>query len=180
MGIAPYGRATRVRSYNVSLRRFALPPSQRKARGVPRLLARRGDAPQGYLFCFASLRGHRPLRNDRRKNVRRSGALPRPTMTIPPSWPKAMTPQLRFAAQPSVHPKGTCFAASTGPPHRGRRGVFRACGRGGAMRTSPPTKSQGVRRITMGGQSRPSETLDNVGRMGIIKTRGRCDKRSTL
>ena len=153
----------------------------------------------------------------------RGGALPRPTMTIPPSWPKAMTPQLRFAAQPSVHPKGTCFAASTGPPYRGRRGVFRACGRGGAMRASPPTdeqrgcgrttslsgasrclphrgrrgafracgrggamwaspptKPQGVRRITMGGQSRPSETLDNVGRMGIIKTRGRCDKRSTL
>ena len=86
---------------------------------------------------------------------------------------------LRYA-QPSVHPKGTCFAASTGPPHRGRRGVFRACGRGGAMWASPPTKSQGVRRITMGGQGRPSETLDNVGRMGIIKTRGRCDKRSTL
>ena len=40
--------------------------------------------------------------------------------TIPPSWPTAMTPQLRFAAQPSVHPKGTCFAVSTGPPlHKG-------------------------------------------------------------
>ena len=43
VGIAPYGRATRVRSYNVSLRRFALPPSQRETRGVPRLRARRGD-----------------------------------------------------------------------------------------------------------------------------------------
>ena len=57
---------------------------------------------------------------------------------------------------------------------------FRACGRGGAMWASPPTKSQGVRRITMGGQSRPPETLDNGLGMGIIKIRGRCDKRSAL
>ena len=35
----------------------------------------------------------------------------------------ALPPQLRFAAQPSVHPKGTCFAASTGPPRRGRQGT---------------------------------------------------------
>ena len=64
----------------------------------------------------------------------------------------AVTPQLRFAAQPSVHPKGTCFAASTGPPHRGRRGAFRACGRGGAMRASPPTDgNKGCVRETAGG-----------------------------
>ena len=35
----------------------------------------------------------------------------RPKVTIPPSRPLAVTPQLRFAAQPGVHPKGTCFAA---------------------------------------------------------------------
>ena len=35
--------------------------------------------------------GHRPLRNDRRKNVRRGGALPRPKVTIPPSAQSADT-----------------------------------------------------------------------------------------
>ena len=39
---------------------------------------------------------------------------------------EAVTPQLRFAAQPSVR---------TGPPHRGRRGVLRARGRGGRIPT---------------------------------------------
>ena len=34
---------------------------------------------------LASLRGHRPLRNDRRKPVCRGGVLPRPFFTIPPS-----------------------------------------------------------------------------------------------
>ena len=33
--------------------------------------------------------------------------------SLPPSKPSVLTPQLRFAAQPSV---------STGPPHRGRQG----------------------------------------------------------
>ena len=41
----------------------------------------------------------------------RGGVLPRPS--LPPSKPSVLTPQLRFAAQPSV---------STGPPHRGWRG----------------------------------------------------------
>ena len=34
--------------------------------------------------------------------------------------------------------------------------------------------------ICRGGRLCPPETLDNAGRMGIIKIRGRCDKRSTL
>ena len=34
--------------------------------------------------------------------------------------------------------------------------------------------------ICRGGRLCPPETLDNAGRMGIIKMRGRCDKRSTL
>ena len=43
---------------------------------------RRGDAPQGYLFRFAPLRGHRPLRNGHRKTVCRGGALPRPLVFL--------------------------------------------------------------------------------------------------
>ena len=39
--------------------RVTIPPS-RRCRGI------RGDAPQGYLFRFASLRGHRPLRRGAR------------------------------------------------------------------------------------------------------------------
>ena len=34
--------------------------------------------------------------------------------------------------------------------------------------------------ICRGGRPCPPETLDNAGRMGIIKMRGRCDKRSAL
>ena len=34
--------------------------------------------------------------------------------------------------------------------------------------------------ICRGGRLCPPETLDNAGRMGIIRIRGRCDKRSTL
>ena len=147
----------------------------RRCRGI------RGDAPQGYLFRFAPLRGHRPLRTSNEGAAGQRLSLRR---FAPPLSQReagrglrqslrqrfALTPQLRFAAQPSVHPKGTCFAASTGPPHRGRRGAFRACGRGGAMRASPPTKSQGVRRITMGGQGRPP--LRTVTRGAVVKRRG--------
>ena len=34
--------------------------------------------------------------------------------------------------------------------------------------------------ICRGGRLCPPETLDNAGRMGIIKIKGRCDKRSAL
>ena len=62
VGIAPYGRATRVRSYNVS-------PS-----GASRCLShrgRRGDA--AALPRHTGRCGHRPLRKGRRKPVRRGG-----------------------------------------------------------------------------------------------------------
>ena len=51
----------------------------RQRRGI------RGDAPQGYLFRFAPLRGHRPLRTVCRKRMRIPpvGAEPRPYNRFP-------------------------------------------------------------------------------------------------
>ena len=57
-------------------------------------------------------------------------------VSLPPSWPKAMT---------------------------------------------PPSQREALGRTFVGADSSaPPETLDNAGRMGIIKVRGRCDKRSAL
>ena len=72
----------------------------RRCRGI------RGDAPQGYLFRFAPLRGHRPLRTSNEGAVVQRLSL------------------RRFAL----------------PLSQGEARGCRACGRGGAMRASPPTK----------------------------------------
>ena len=95
--------------FSLMLRRcrsISLPPSRRcrdtslteGGFGVPRLRARRGDVPQGYLFRFAPLRGHRPLRNEQRGCVR--------ITSLPPSWPLAMTPPSQREARGGVRPKG--------------------------------------------------------------------------
>ena len=64
-GIAPYGRATRVRSYDGGRTESSAPTEGCKGCG-----GIRGDAPQGCLFRFAPLRGHRPLRKVYRGWVR--------------------------------------------------------------------------------------------------------------
>ena len=79
----------------------------------------RGDAPQGYLLRCVGIAPYGRATRVRSCDVSPSVAA------------KAVTPQLRFAAQPSVHPKGTCFAASTGPPlHKGGFGIPRLRARG--------------------------------------------------
>ena len=57
-GIAPYGRATRVRSYDGGRTESSAPTEG--CTGCLRATA--GGVPQGRLFRFAPLRGHRPLR----------------------------------------------------------------------------------------------------------------------
>ena len=85
-----------------------------------RQTVRRGRYPRSEA---STLGVHRPARKTDTSSVDvcRGGALPRPSITIPPSRPLDVTPQLRFAAQPSVR---------TGPPRRGRRGDSAPAGAG--------------------------------------------------
>ena len=65
------------------------------------------------------------LKEKRPPEAKEDGLLERGISFDNPSVALRATPQLRFAAQPSVHPKGTCFAASTGPPlHKGGFGMY--------------------------------------------------------
>ena len=55
-------------------------------------LSVRGDAPQGYLFRFAPLRGHRPLQNHRRRVCIYSGRAESSAPTHHPSLPGKYAP----------------------------------------------------------------------------------------
>ena len=100
------GEKMRITSLPPSRPKAVTPPSQREALGVLRLRARRGDV------------GIAPYEKTAGKPCVGADAHIRPS--LPPSALRAATSATLRYAQPSVHPKGTCFAASTGPPlHKG-------------------------------------------------------------
>ena len=67
----------------------------------------RGDAPQGYLFRFAPLRGHRPLRTVYRKRMR----IPPGGQSRPPLHPVSQR-QMHYQNQTSGQRPPPTFAAS--------------------------------------------------------------------
>ena len=127
------------------------PPLHKGGFGVSRLRARRGDAPQGYLFRFAPLRGHRPLR----KVYRGCGR----ATSLPPSKPSVLTPPSQREAKVSA-PAG----AGNGFPRQSAdwlgmtplRGVWadRVVRPYGGVRAAAVNQRGGCARRTGGGRCR--------------------------
>ena len=110
-------------------------------------LSVRGDAPQGYLFRFAPLRGHRPLQNHRRRVCIYSGRTESSAPTHHPSLPSkkeppcggsfllCLIPRRRGRPPPALRlPRPPAWAA----PSRGRTPPPRAARAG----SPPPPRGQ--------------------------------------